>query len=101
MDPKIVTAKSLMAMFEEVYETPSSESLPASLELDSGSVVEALASGSQPDNLPSTIEFSDAEGDSFESWKDRPRRGLHRQDAFRDTPSESGEGTFVYFCELL
>jgi len=64
----------------------------------SGHEIQDQDKGSQPD-LPSTLEFSDAEGHSQDSWQREHRPKLTRQDATVSQADMSGEGT--YFCELL
>lgn len=100
MEPNWTTARDLFERDLQVYETPSGESLPVSLEeQSSGSMEEDQAEGDLPGDLPSTLEFSDAEGRSQDSWQREGRPKLTRQTATVGTANLSGEGT--YFCELL
>jgi len=100
MEPNWTTARDLFERDLTVYDTPSGEDLPVSLEAnDSGHEILDQDKGAQTD-LPSTLEFSDAEGDSIEAWKDRPRR-LRRQDATVTGSADlSGEGIFLHMSSF-
>jgi len=99
MEPNWTTARDLFERDLTVYDTPSSEDLPMSLEQQSsGSKTFDQDKGVEPDLL-STLEFSDAEGLSEEDWQREGRPKLTRQDATISQSDMSGEGT--YFCDLL
>lgn len=96
MEPNWTTARDIFERDLTVYDTPSGESMPASLEeQSSGSILLDQDEGSQPEP-PSTLEFSDAEGLSQEDWQREGRPRLTRQNATISQSDMSGEGNDHY-----